>query len=152
MWKKILIGFLILLLVLSGFLYFLWTKLTAGSTEAITADLKTEELFQSRCGICHNGAAPDAPSVASLQLLSEEAILTAMKSGVMKNQAMHLTDQQHKELAAYISGIDPNVEAEQIIKGKCADEDISQDLNAYPRVDSRGIGYENQRFYNGADL
>ncbi len=150
MWKKII---LVILITTVLFLWFIWTRLTAGSTEQMTADLATQELFDTRCGICHGGAVAEAPSIAALQLLPEKAIVAALKTGVMKNQAITLSDKQHQELAAYISEVDSEVAfADKVTKGLCADEDNTSDQMTYPRVDNWGLGLHNQRYYNKEDL
>ncbi|MEL6252261.1 MAG: PQQ-binding-like beta-propeller repeat protein [Bacteroidota bacterium] len=153
MLKKILIGFGILLVIAILFLGFLWTKLTAGSTEQITADLATEELFTTRCAICHGGALAEAPSISALKLLPEETIVATLKTGVMKNQAITLTDEQHRALAAYISDIDSDaVEEIDPEVGRCEAGNFSADQSAFPRVDGWGMGLNNQRYYDKEDL
>lgn len=153
MWKKILRVLFVLLIIAALFLWFIWTRLTQGSTEQITANVATQELFETRCAICHGGAITEAPSIASLKLLPEDQILTALKYGVMKNQAMTLTDDQHKALASYISEVDNDaLVASSVIKGLCSDDVDKTDYNSKPHVDSWGLGLENQRYYDQEDL
>ncbi len=153
MWKKVLRGLFTLLIIGALFLWFLWTRLTLGSTEQITANVATQELFETRCAICHGSAVTEAPSIAALKLLPQDQIVAALKTGVMKNQAITLTDEQHKALAAFISEVDSEAIAENAVqKGLCSDEVGESGLSGYPRVDSWGMGLGNQRYYNHQDL
>lgn len=153
MWKKILYTLLIILLIAFLFLWFIWTRLTAGSEEQMTADVATEELFTTRCGVCHGQANSEAPSIAALQLLPADAIVSALKTGVMKNQAITLSDRQHRELADYISTVaSDDIVNGTFTQGMCDSEDMGNDLVAYPRVDNWGLGLNNQRYYNHEDL
>ena len=150
---KIFLRFLLFLLFLLAvaFTWFYW-EITRGSQETIVADLDTKTLFDTRCGICHNGGSPEAPLITALKLMPEERILAAMTTGVMKNQAMMLTEKQHRALAAYISDVDAAAVANEVIKGLCADEDTKEVSAATPHIDGWGMGHENQRYYNQADL
>ncbi len=153
MWKKALLVLFGLLIIALLFLWFIWTRLTKGSFEKMTADVATKELYETRCGICHGGAIAEAPSLEALKLLPEKAIVTALKSGVMKNQAMTLTDEQHRALAAFISEVDEEkLSDEALKKGRCAEVDITADQIAHPRIDNWGMGLHNQRYYDRADL
>jgi len=62
--KKILLttvlGILILLIAALGWFY--W-QITTQTEETIIADLDTKALFETRCGICHNGGSAAAPLV-----------------------------------------------------------------------------------------
>lgn len=151
--KKVLKVLLLLLVIAALFLWFIWTRLTVGSTEQMTADVATEELFKTRCAICHGGAIAEAPSLSALKLLPEDAIVTTLKTGVMKNQAITLSDEQHRALAAYISEVDNNeLNDRDVVRGKCDTDDISSDLDAYPRVDNWGMGLDNHRYANQESL
>ena len=98
--KKVVL--LLLFIFLAVFVWF-YLEITRPTKETIIAGLDTKTLFDTRCGICHNGGSPEAPLVRALKLLPAERILTAMTTGVMKNQAMQLSDEQQRALAVYIS-------------------------------------------------
>ncbi|MEM7372071.1 MAG: PQQ-binding-like beta-propeller repeat protein [Bacteroidota bacterium] len=149
MWKKI--GITIGLLFLTVFLWNRWRTENVPQ-ETITAGVDTQTLYASRCGICHDGASLEAPGIAALKLLPEETILSALKTGVMKNQAAMLSDKQHRELAAYISTVSGTDGASSVHKGLCAEADIGDDPIAHPQIDNWGIGVNNQRYYDQADL
>lgn len=113
--------------------------------------MDTKTLFDTRCGICHNGGSPEAPLIDALQLMPEDRILKAMKTGVMRNQAMLLSDKQHQQLAAYISQIDNSDEENTVMKGLCAEGNFVE-MTAGPQISDWGLGLENQRYYNEPSL
>ena len=90
--------------------------------------------------------------VSALKLMPEDRILTAMTSGVMLNQAITLTDEQKKSLAAYISDVDPTESRNEVVKGLCADEEEIEESATSPKIDDWGMGQKNQRYYNEPDL
>ena len=151
--KKILLSilFLIALLLIGVGLWFNH-QITNIAKESITSEMDTKKLFDTRCGICHNGGSPEAPLLSALKLLPEERILTAMKTGIMRNQASLLTDEQHQQLAAYISEVEKRDIENEIVKGLCAKEAIAFDDTAGPQVDTWGMGLKNQRYYDQPDL
>lgn len=149
MWKKlaIILGLIFLVLFLLSYL-----KSQLISKESITDDLDAKTLYETRCGLCHNGGSLEAPSINALKLLPETQILTALKTGVMKNQAAMLSDEQHEQLAAYISEVSEADVAGSVVKGLCAEESETDDFIAQPQVDNWGMGIQNQRYYDQADL
>lgn len=151
--KKILLttGLSFILILVVAFGWFYW-QLTRQTSETLIADLDTKTLFDTRCGVCHNGGSTGAPLVSALKLMPEERILTAMTSGVMINQAMTLTDDQKKALAAYISDVDATESTNQVVKGLCADEVGIEESETSPKIDDWGMGQKNQRYYNEPDL
>lgn len=151
--KKIFLSILGLLLVflIVVFSWFYW-QITRQTSETILEDLDTKSLFDTRCGICHDGGSNRAPLVSALQLMPEESILKAMTTGVMQNQAITLTEEQKKSLAAYISQIDPAEKRNQPIKGLCPDDYTIDEQSANTKIDNWGMGYKNQRYYDKADL
>ena len=153
MLKEIAIGIFIILLLLVGAFFWLDAKIRGGTKETITAGVDVKTLYETRCGVCHNGNNPEAPSINALKVLPKETILTALKTGVMKNQASTLTDDQHEALATYISTLAGEQKTNTVIKGLCAEEDTDENYQvAYPRVDNWGIGTSNQRYYNQDNL
>lgn len=149
MLKKIIIPLFIILTVL---LLWNWWKSLFKNTETITANLNAKTLYDTRCGVCHNGGSPEAPRMEALKLLSEETILATLKTGVMKNQAITLSDEQHRQLAKYISQVGENEANNTVMSGLCAEENESIYYNAKPQIDDWGIGLQNQRYYNQNDL
>lgn len=130
----------------------LWTAYNSLKTppEIVTADLDAQTLYKTRCDICHSGASPEAPRLEALKLLPKEHILAALKTGVMQNQAITLSDEQHLQLATYISEVESIENSGQVMKGLCAEEEASP--VSTPQIDNWGIGLANQRYYDREDL
>lgn len=149
MLKKIVLA---IVLVFVGLFFFLKREVKSWSTETITADVETKVIYDTRCGICHNGGSPEAPRIEALKLLPQDRILTALKTGVMKNQAAMLTDKQHRALAAYISQIEEVATDNSLMKGLCAEEESETYRTAFPQVDNWGLGIANHRYYDQEDL
>ena len=153
MLKKIIIILMVTIVIALLLLWFIWSRLTVGSVERMTADVATQELFDTRCGICHGGAVPEAPNIEALKLMTEDAIVATLKTGIMKNQAITLSDQQHRDLAAFISEVNTDDIADaKVQKGVCAEGVSSEDYSDFPKVDSWGLGLHNQRYYDKSDL
>ncbi len=150
--KKILITLAIFFaLMIAAFGWFYW-QITHQTSETIISDLDTKTLFDARCGICHNGGATGAPLVSALKLMPADRILTAMTTGVMRNQAMTLTDEQKQALATYLSDVDPSESKNEVVKGLCADGVTIEETATSPKIDGWGMGQRNQRYYNEPDL
>ncbi len=150
--KKILITLAIFFaLMIAAFGWFYW-QITHQTSETIISDLDTKTLFDARCGICHNGGATGAPLVSALKLMPADRILTAMTTGVMRNQAMALTDEQKQALATYLSDVDPSESKNEVVKGLCADGVTIEETATSPKIDGWGMGQRNQRYYNEPDL
>lgn len=151
--KKILLSILLFIIV-CFVVALVWfnAQISKGNQESILSDLDTKALFDTRCGICHSGGSEAAPLVSALKLMSQERIITAMTTGVMKNQAMMLTDEQQQSLADYISDVDTSDTSNEVIKGLCGEEIIDSETAAKPHIDGWGMGHENRRYYNEDDL
>ncbi|MEP3210185.1 MAG: PQQ-binding-like beta-propeller repeat protein [Maribacter sp.] len=109
-------------------------------------------IYQTNCAACHNGTLSEAPKLASLQLLSKEAIINTLRKGVMRNQASALSKEQHEQLAAFIAAGNESGSVNTVIAGKCDEETINETPNAMPLIGNWGMGLQNQRYYDGADL
>ncbi len=112
-----------------------------------------EQIYQTRCAVCHNGAVPEAPRLEALQLLSVNAIVESLTNGVMKNQGASLSPKQRKLVAEYLSKVSKtklkpktNLEA-----GICAPTK-SKVKNLKTLVSTWGMDIQNTRFYTAPDL
>lgn len=110
------------------------------------------EVFQANCAVCHGGSISEAPKLASLKLLSKEAIVTTLRTGVMRNQADRLSKEQHEQLAAFISAGNETETLNAVVLGKCAEESSIETANATPIISNWGMGLQNKRYYDGDDL
>ena len=110
------------------------------------------EVYQNNCAVCHSGAVSEAPKLASLQLLSKEAIVTTLRTGVMRNQADRLSKEQHEQLAAFISAGKETETLARAITGICKEENSDASLDTTPIIGNWGMGLQNKRYYDGNDL
>jgi polyvinyl alcohol dehydrogenase (cytochrome) len=60
-------------------------------------------LFEETCAGCHSGGVPKAPAVVWLEMMSPDAILSAIRDGIMKQEAAGLSDQQKVQVAEYLT-------------------------------------------------
>ena len=63
-----------------------------------------ETLFNENCSSCHLGGVPKAPHLIEFQLYNTDYIKQALMSGVMKQQAAHLTENEIDSLSMYLAG------------------------------------------------
>jgi polyvinyl alcohol dehydrogenase (cytochrome) len=68
--------------------------------------------FAEHCAACHADAAGQAPPLAKLRQLSPESVYAALTSGVMRTQAMGLSDAGRRDIATYLSGRAPGLAAD----------------------------------------
>lgn len=61
------------------------------------------QLFLDNCLSCHSGAVPKAPAVVWLEMMAPDAILSAMRGGVMAQQSAHLSRKQQDQIAEYLT-------------------------------------------------
>jgi polyvinyl alcohol dehydrogenase (cytochrome) len=61
-----------------------------------------EKLYADHCAACHNGGMAEAPTRAALEAKDPAAILAAMTSGVMREQATMISPSEKDALAAYL--------------------------------------------------
>ncbi len=79
-------------------------ELVSRSGEAIDpATHPGNALFVENCAGCHSGGVPKAPAIVWLEMMSPDAILGAMRDGVMAQQSAHLSATQQLHIAEYLS-------------------------------------------------
>ena len=73
---------------------------------AVGQDVRGTTVFEKHCAKCHLSPAPESrtPNRDSLRQRTPEAILDAMTSGAMVEQARSLTAEQKRQVAEYIAG------------------------------------------------
>jgi len=78
----------------------------AQEKQIATPGLQGQGFFIENCSTCHKNAneAPKAPSQQSLMQMTPEAVLAALSSGPMAEQAKSLTDSQKRMIAIYLGG------------------------------------------------
>ena len=61
-------------------------------------------LYDRHCATCHDTGVVRAPARNILQLLSPDAMLTALTSGLMRQQAAMLSEQERRDIVTYLVG------------------------------------------------
>lgn len=61
-------------------------------------------VYSQHCASCHDSPQGRTPSVATLRSMSNDAILRALDTGTMREQAKDLSAQERKAVAAHLSG------------------------------------------------
>ncbi len=74
--------------------------------EARSADetLPGRAHYERACAACHDGAVKKAPHKDMIGLMTPEAILTALTSGLMQAEAATLSEPERREVAEYLAG------------------------------------------------
>jgi polyvinyl alcohol dehydrogenase (cytochrome) len=101
------------------------------------------KLFTDNCLACHDGRVPRAPAAVWLEMMSPDALINAMKDGIMSSQAAHLSAQEQLQIAEYITrtSLQDYVPPEAPIQ--CAAENMAFEGNPPARV---GWGHDTKRF------
>ena len=99
-------------------------------------------LYARDCASCHDTKVVRAPARNLLQLLTPEAILGSLESGVMAQQGAKLSDQEKRQVVEYLVGTS---RSEPVVLKRCeADEDWF-DWAQRPFADGWGLDYANTR-------
>lgn len=61
-------------------------------------------LFKEACAACHEGGVAKAPHESMISMMTPEAILRALTTGIMKDEAAVLTPEQKVQVAEYLAG------------------------------------------------
>ena len=115
--------------------------LCIGLIRTVHARPTGENIYKAQCAVCHDGTIKEAPRIEGLQLLSKEAIVKALKSGVMKLQGANLSEKEKESVAAFISKISP--EPSKVLSGICNQKKL---IASKPSISSWGMGLTNSRF------
>jgi polyvinyl alcohol dehydrogenase (cytochrome) len=63
-----------------------------------------KDLFAERCGVCHDTGENSAPLTGDMKKLEPAAVVEKMTAGTMAGMAGGLSDQQKREIAAFVTG------------------------------------------------
>jgi len=101
-------------------------------------------VYHDLCANCHEGQVPKAPHKMFLQMMSGDAILSALTDGVMRIQAAGLQPQARREVAEYLSGAPLDASAPKSLPPRCAGE--ANRFDDAQRPVPIGWGHDNARF------
>ncbi|MBZ5601769.1 MAG: PQQ-binding-like beta-propeller repeat protein [Acidobacteriia bacterium] len=102
-------------------------------------------IFQRECAACHNGAADSrAPSREVLAQRSPEGILQALSAGTMRPQGAHLSGNERRAVAEFLSGKKISGDVTGASTGRC---ETQRPFSATPPLWSNwGASLTNTRF------
>jgi polyvinyl alcohol dehydrogenase (cytochrome) len=109
-----------------------------------------EEIYKTKCAMCHNGKVAESPRFESLQLLSSRFIVETLTKGVMQVQGATLTKKERQLVADFISKTTQN--KTPIALGNCTSTKEMPSKNQAPSVNSWGMGLNNKRFLDDKSL
>ncbi len=102
-------------------------------------------LFAQTCAACHEtGSTTRAPHISQLRMLSYETVVAVQETGVMKEQAAHLSGAQHRQIAEYLTGGPKAADAK--LPAKCTGKAARFDYGQPPFAQGWGVGRDNNRF------
>jgi polyvinyl alcohol dehydrogenase (cytochrome) len=116
---------------------------------AIAPPTTGEDIYKTKCAMCHNGKVAEAPRFEALQMLTSKAIIKSLETGVMKTQGSTLSAKERKMVAAFISK--QKDKQQNIVAGTCA-ASPKEEKNAQTLVSNWGNGLTNSRFINSENV
>jgi polyvinyl alcohol dehydrogenase (cytochrome) len=108
-------------------------------------------LFTRNCMTCHGARAAEmrAPDTATLMKFSPEAILASITTGIMREEAKDLTDDQKRDIAAFLGGRPPalgEIGGAKSMSNQCASNPPLPDPLSGPEWNGWGADRMNTRF------
>ena len=77
------------------------------------------ELYKQRCAVCHDEPQERVPPMFLIRRRSAEDVMQTLTSGVMKQQAKGLTEEQIRQLAIHLTGKLPGAPINNLDGNKC---------------------------------
>ena len=108
------------------------------------------QLYDNYCASCHRGLMAKAPRLASLKMMSHEAIVATLQTGVMRAIGSRFTKEQHEQIATFISA--QRESQSSVVLGKCDSPETGELIRSATSIGDWGMGYENLRFQNNQHI
>jgi polyvinyl alcohol dehydrogenase (cytochrome) len=105
-------------------------------------------LFLQHCAMCHEGGIPKAPSPNFLNMMAPDAIITALTSGVMKEQGTALKPVERGQIAEYLTRRKLGSYVPPKPPARCSGAAARFDMTDPPQP--IGWGHDNRRFIPAA--
>ncbi len=99
-------------------------------------------LYEQNCATCHDTSVARAPARNLLQLLTPDAVINAMTSGVMRQQAASLSADERQQITDYLVGA---ADSTPLPLAHCESSDDWFDWQQPPFAKGWGIDYANTR-------
>ncbi|MCP5327730.1 MAG: PQQ-binding-like beta-propeller repeat protein [Steroidobacteraceae bacterium] len=133
-----------------------WAVLLAASA-GVQAQLPAQNrgaagagIYQEHCAACHDGRVTRAPQRWFLEMMSADALRTALETGVMRQQGAALSPAQRDALVAYLAPANAAATASTALPPTCSAATTRFDFDAPPFASGWGIDPENTRFIPAA--
>ena len=102
-------------------------------------------LFEKHCAECHDGSVAKAPSTTFLQLMSPDAVLAAITTGIMQRESRKLSAEQRTQVAEYLFGKPMSEMKAPLPLPRCTGQAAKFDLARPPRIEGWGFDLANSR-------
>lgn len=137
--------FLLPVLIFLIALYSSFSNSNAAFQQPAPTSAEGAELYKQRCAVCHDEAQDRVPPLFLIRRRSAEDVMQTLTSGVMKQQAKGLTEDQIRQLAIHLTGKLPGEPIRNLDANKCIGAAAPIKLNA---SDWNGWGrdLDNSRF------
>ncbi len=116
---------------------------TAALPSAVPASANPAQNYARRCAGCHEAGVSGAPLRSALAAQSPAAILAALETGVMQQQAHGLSAADRAGLARYLGAADTAAAASVLCRG-------GLELAGAPSWNRWGNGIDNRRYQSAA--
>lgn len=116
----------------------------------IATQIAGGQLYDNKCASCHRGLMAKAPRLTSLKMMSQEAIIAALQTGVMKNIGAMLTKEQHLQIATYITSQEATMPI--VAAGECASSGLGILKKSSISISDWGMGLENIRYIDNQQI
>jgi polyvinyl alcohol dehydrogenase (cytochrome) len=115
-----------------------------------TSTIEGEAIYRERCVGCHEGGAARAPDLATLRLMSQERVLSALRSGSMSTQGQGLTVGQLESLSRFVAS-EASVQQAAVSNGACSESSVPLgNALAQPHWNGWGVNLSQHRFQPSA--
>jgi len=118
--------------------------------EIETARIAGGVLYDNYCASCHRGLMAKAPRLAALKMLSKDAIIATLQTGVMASIAARFTKEQHAQIATFISA--QSAPLSTVVAGKCDALEIEDLQQSAKSISDWGMGLENLRYIDNQQI
>lgn len=107
-------------------------------------------VYAQHCAACHDGAVKKAPHKLMLGLMTPEAVLETLSTGLMKEQGALLDDEDKRLVSEYLAGVPMGTQAATAVE-VCSGAAAEFDFNDPPRTTNWGLQRTNTRSISAAD-
>jgi len=116
----------------------------------VAAQIAGGQLYDNKCASCHRGLMAKAPRLTSLKMLSKDAIVAALQTGVMKGIGAALSKEQHEQIASFITAEEATNPI--VTTGDCVSTELGNLEKSTASISDWGMGFENLRYIDNQQI